>query len=161
MLGRTYEGQDCSAARALELVGERWSLLIIRDAMFAGVTRFRDFQRRLGVASNTLKSRLDSFVASGLMERRRYSDSPELHEYLLTDKGLDLQGVIVALLRWGDRWAAPDGPPAIYEHKTCGGRVDQQIHCMACGETLSPGEVQTRRAGTTAERHAELSSPVS
>ena len=101
MLGRTYDTQNCSAARALELVGERWSLLIIRDALFAGHARFGDFQRSLGVASNILTARLDSFVAAGLMERRRYSEHPEHYEYLLTGKGRDLAPVIVALTRLG------------------------------------------------------------
>ena len=100
MLGRTYDTQNCSAARALELVGERWSLLIIRDALFAGHARFGDFQRSLGVASNILTARLDSFVAAGLMERRRYSEHPEHYEYLLTGKGRDLAPVIVALTAW-------------------------------------------------------------
>src|SRR3954447_17797158 len=98
MLGKTYSDQNCSAARALELVGERWSLLIIRDALFRGVTRFADFQRNLGVASNILASRLNDFVAADLMERRVTSTH---HDYLLTDKGRDLQPVIVALTHWG------------------------------------------------------------
>src|SRR5712691_11016406 len=94
MLKRTYDGQNCSAARALELVGERWSLLIMRDALFAGHTRFGDFQRSLGVAPNILTARLGGFVAAGLMERRRYSEHPEHYEYLLTGKGRDLAPVI-------------------------------------------------------------------
>src|SRR5450755_1606952 len=107
MLGRTYEGQNCSAARALEVAGERWSLLVIRDALFRGITRFSDFQRSLGVAPNILATRLDSFVGAGLMELRQYSERPPQHEYLLTGKGRDLGPVIIALTAWGDRWAAP------------------------------------------------------
>lgn len=144
MLGRTYDDQNCSAARALELAGERWSLLVLRDAVFAGVTRFRDFQRRLGLAHNILATRLDSFVIAGLMERRRYSDKPEHHEYLLTDKGLDLVRVIIALTAWGDRWAAPAGPPVIYEHGGCGGVIHQQLRCSICGEVNNAAEVETR-----------------
>jgi DNA-binding HxlR family transcriptional regulator len=144
MLGRTYEGQNCSAARALEVVGERWSILIVRDALFAGTTRFGDFQQRLGMASNILKARLDGFVAAGVMERHRYSNHPDHYEYLLTDQGRDLQPVIIALTAWGDRWAAPDGPPVRYEHTVCGGPVEHQIRCAACGEVHQAAEVRTR-----------------
>jgi DNA-binding HxlR family transcriptional regulator len=136
MLGRSYDTQNCSAARTLELVGERWSLLIIRDALFRGTTRFADFRRSLGVAPNILTARLDSFVAAGLMQRRRYSEHPEHYEYLLTGKGRDLAPVIVALTAWGDRHAAPDGPPIIYQHTACGSEIRQQIHCAACDEQV-------------------------
>src|SRR3954462_6193414 len=107
MLGKTYENQVCSIARALEVVGERWSLLIIRNALFAGSTRYSDFQRSLGIATNVLKSRLDGFVDAGIMRRQQYSDQPELYEYLLTEKGRDLAPALIALTQWGDRWAAP------------------------------------------------------
>jgi DNA-binding HxlR family transcriptional regulator len=144
MLGRTYEGQNCSAARALEIVGERWSLLIIRDAMFAGVTRFGDFQQRLGVATNILKNRLDRFGEAGLMERRLVAGRPSHFEYRLTDKGMDLQPVIIALTAWGDRWEAPDGPPIRYTHSACGGPVQQQTRCADCGELHGASEVVVR-----------------
>ena len=106
MLGRTYENENCSAARALEVVGERWSLLIVRDAMLRGTTKFSEFQRNLGLAPNILASRLDAFVQVGLMRARRYSEHPDHREYVLTRKGLDLQPLIIALTAWGDRWAA-------------------------------------------------------
>src|ERR1051325_9382667 len=106
MLGRLYGTQDCSAARALELVGERWSLLIVRDAIFRGTTRFSDFQRGLGLARNILAARLDRFVEAGLMERRDSAAGSPHQEYVLTEKGRDLQPVIIALTHWGDRWAA-------------------------------------------------------
>jgi DNA-binding HxlR family transcriptional regulator len=138
MLGKTYSDQNCSAARALELVGERWSLLIIRDALFRGVTRFADFQRNLGVASNILASRLNDFVAADLMERRLTSTH---HDYLLTDKGRDLQPVIVALTHWGDRWAAPDGPPIVFEHADCCGRIEQHLSCTICGDIENKAEI--------------------
>jgi DNA-binding HxlR family transcriptional regulator len=143
MLGRTYDTQNCSAARALELVGERWSLLIIRDALF-GHTRFGDFQRSLGMAPNILAARLDSFVAAGLMERQRYSEHPQHYEYLLTSKGRDLAPVIVALTAWGDQHAAPDGPPIIYEHTACGSQIHQQIHCAACDEQVRNTDIGIR-----------------
>ena len=144
MLGRTYDRENCSAARTLELVGERWSLLIIRDAMFAGSTRFTEFQRTLGIAPNILSSRLDRFVAAGLMQTRPLTGDHETRQYVLTRKGLDLQPVIVALTAWGDRWAAPQGPPIIYQHQGCGGRVHQRLRCEGCGAALVPGQVSTR-----------------
>jgi DNA-binding HxlR family transcriptional regulator len=143
MLGKTYESQVCSAARALELVGERWSLLIIRNALFAGATRFNDFLR-LGIATNILKSRLDGFVGAGIMQRRSYSRNPEHYEYLLTEKGRELASVIVALTEWGDRWAAPDGPPVLYVHSVCGGPITQQTTCANCGRLRDREEVHVR-----------------
>jgi DNA-binding HxlR family transcriptional regulator len=144
MLGRTYEGQNCSAARALELVGERWSLLIIRDAIFGGTTRFADFQRGLGLARNILAARLDRFVEEGIMERRLYSERPPHYEYVLTEKGRDLQPVVLALTRWGDRWAAPAGPPVLFEHSDCGGHLEQQLVCSACAATATGEQVASR-----------------
>jgi DNA-binding HxlR family transcriptional regulator len=143
MLGRTYDGQVCSAARALEVAGERWSLLIIRDALFAGSRRFNDF-RSLGIATNILKSRLDGFVAAGLMERRNYSKSSEQYEYLLTQKGRDLAPVIIALTEWGDRWDAPCGPPILYRHAVCDGDITLQTSCANCGAVDNPAEVQVQ-----------------
>lgn len=143
MLGKTYDSQICSIARALEVAGERWSLLIVRDALFAGVTRFGDFQHNLGVATNVLASRLDAFVAEGIMERRRYCERPEQYEYLLTDKGRDLGPALIALTAWGDRWASPDGPPILYRHATCGHEIRQQTICTSCG-TVDCSEVMVR-----------------
>jgi len=143
MLGKTYESQVCSAARALELVGERWSLLIIRDALFAGATRFNDFLT-LGIATNILKNRLNGFVDAGIMERRIYSRNPDHHDYLLTDKGRELAPAIVSLTEWGDRWAAPDGAPILYVHSVCGGPITQQTTCANCGQVHDLTEVQVR-----------------
>ncbi|HEX3680455.1 MAG TPA: helix-turn-helix domain-containing protein [Galbitalea sp.] len=133
MLGHTYDNQICSIARALEVFGERWSLLIIRDAVFAGVTRFGDIQHNLGIATNVLASRLDAFIEAGIMQRCRYSEHPEQYEYVLTEKGRDLAPALIALTSWGDRWAAEDGPPIVYHHAVCGGPIEQQILCANCG----------------------------
>lgn len=143
MLGRTYERENCSAARALEIVGERWSLLIIRNAMFAGQTRFSEFQRSLGIAPNILTSRLERFVEAGLMQTRSRTRSGD-GEYVLTSKGLDLQPVIIALTEWGDRWAAPQGPPVIYQHEGCGGRAHEHLRCDDCNASLTSTQVTTR-----------------
>src|SRR5216110_2944052 len=107
MLGNTYDSQVCSIARALELVGERWSLLILRNALFAGSTRYGEFHRSLGIATNILQNRLDGLVAAGIMERRPSLAQPELFEYVLTAKGRDFAPALIALTEWGDRWAAP------------------------------------------------------
>jgi DNA-binding HxlR family transcriptional regulator len=141
MLGKTYDSEVCSIARALEVVGERWSVLIVRNALFAGSTRFTDFQRSLGIAPNILKTRLDGFVDAGIMRRQQYSEQPELYEYLLTDKGRDLAPALIALTEWGDRWAAPDGPPILYRHSTCSSPVSHEVVCGTCGRVADPAEV--------------------
>lgn len=146
MLGRTYDTQVCSIARALEIVGERWSLLIVRDALFAGVTRFTDHQHNLGIAPNVLKSRLDTLLDAGLMERRLYSENPEQYEYLLTAKGRDLAPALIALTEWGDRWASPGEPPILYRHNACGAEVHQELVCDECGR-IGPGDVAVRPGG--------------
>ncbi|WP_051179583.1 winged helix-turn-helix transcriptional regulator [Nocardia concava] len=142
MLGRMYEGEVCSAARTLELVGERWSLLIVRNAMFAGMTRFTEFQRALGIAPNILTKRLAEFVEAGIFEQRTGTGHTE---YLLTAKGLDLKPVILALTAWGDRWAAPDGPPVTYRHTGCGGEVGVRLDCSN-GHTPDVTEVSAEIA---------------
>jgi len=141
VLGRTYDRENCSAARALEIVGERWSLLIIRNAMFAGATRFTEFQRGLGVAPNILSSRLELLVEAGLMQRHMSGPGDSPH-YVLTSKGLDLQPVIISLSAWGDRWAAPDGPPILYVHDRCGGAIRQELRCGVCGAAPEPAQVK-------------------
>lgn len=142
MLGKTYDSQVCSIARALEVIGERWSLLIVRDAVFGGATRYSDFQRRLGIATNILKARLDGLVEAGIMRRHRYSEQPELYEYLLTDKGRALAPALVALTEWGDQWATDGEPPILYVHSVCGAGVTQQTVCAHCGRVADPAEIQ-------------------
>jgi DNA-binding HxlR family transcriptional regulator len=101
---------NCSIAQTLDVVGDPWTLLIVRDALF-GTTRFDDFRRSLGIPRATLASRLDTLVEHGVMERRRYQERPERHEYVLTDKGRDLRRVMISLLQWGDTWSDLDPPP--------------------------------------------------
>jgi DNA-binding HxlR family transcriptional regulator len=140
VLGKDYANQNCSIAGALELVGERWTLLILRDA-FLGVRRFDEFQRNLGVARNVLQSRLERLVAEGIVRRERYQERPERFEYRLTRKGVDLWPVLVALMKWGDRYTAPNGPPVIMRHVGCGGgEVDDRRMCTACGKLLEAHE---------------------
>src|SRR5271154_2272724 len=125
MLGHLYENQDCSAARTLELVGERWSLLILRDAMFRKYTRFSQFQKSVGLTTNILAKRLEGFVATGIMERRQPSASSEQAEYRLTQKGLELKPVIVALAEWGDKWVQPG--PVVFQNEANGQPVALQL----------------------------------
>jgi DNA-binding HxlR family transcriptional regulator len=143
VLGRTYDTQICSAARALEVVGDRWSLLIVRDALFSGATRFSEFERSLGIAPNVLARRLQSFVETGIMEGRSGPGEETSPRYWLTEKGRDLAGVVVALTAWGDRWAAPNGPPVVFHHHGCGGTVGQELTCSQC-ERVTASELEAR-----------------
>ena len=131
MLNHDYPGQVCSIAESLEVIGERWSLLIVRDVM-NGNRRFGEIQSSLGVARNVLSARLQRLVEEGILERRPYQQSPERFEYFLTEKGLDLWPALIALLHWGDRYSSsPDGPPKMIVHKECGGRVSDRGICEA------------------------------
>lgn len=141
MLGRTYDNQVCSVARTLELVGERWTLLIIRDA-FLGVRRFGDFADRLGIARNVLQDRLGRLVDAGILERVPYQDRPVRHEYRLTDMGRDLWPSIEALRQFGDAHLAPEGPPMLVRHRGCGGDLDDRRRCTRCGADLELGDVE-------------------
>jgi DNA-binding HxlR family transcriptional regulator len=154
MLPADYESQNCSIARALELVGERWTILILRDA-FLGTRRFDEFQRSLGIARNVLQARLERLVEAGILCRVQYQERPRRFEYRLTAKGVDLWPVIVALLKWGDRHAAPAGPPMLIEHKGCGGEIDDRRRCLRCGAELEAWDAAPRpgpghRAGPVA-----------
>ena len=144
MLGNDYSGQVCSIAAALEVVGERWSLLIVRDVML-GLRRFDEIQADLGVARNVLQTRLTRLVEQGVLERRLYQERPPRHEYWLTEKGLDLWPTVVALMQWGDAHAAPAaGPPTVIEHRGCGGAVDEHRICGTCGARLAARDVVAR-----------------
>jgi DNA-binding HxlR family transcriptional regulator len=137
MLGNEYTSQTCSIASALEVVGERWSLLIVRNLML-GLRRFDEIQENLGVARNVLQTRLTRLIEQGVIEKRLYQERPPRYEYRLTEKGLDLWPAIVALMNWGDRHAAtPAGPPVLLEHRGCGGAIDEHRICKRCGERLS------------------------
>ena len=136
----SFEDMNCSVAQCLEVVGEWWSLLVVRDAFF-GVRRFDDFQARLGISRNILNQRLTKLVDDGVLERVPYQDNPPRSNYRLTEKGRDLWHVLTAMRQWGDRWAAPDGPPLKMRHTTCGRVVKAVAVCSHCGEPLSPRSV--------------------
>jgi DNA-binding HxlR family transcriptional regulator len=132
MLGRTYDAQICSVAGTLELVGERWTLLIVRDAF-------------MGAARNVLSNRLSTLIEDGILRRVPYQEHPARYEYRLTDKGLDLWPVIVALVQFGDRHIYPGRAPVLLVHKGCGGAVSDHRMCETCGAKLGPRDVEARR----------------
>ena len=117
--------------------------MIVREA-FLGTRRFDQFQERLGVARNVLQARLERLIEAGIMRRELYQERPPRHEYRLTSKGVDLWPVVVSLLKWGDRYAAPAGPPVVLEHKGCGGELDDRRRCLRCGADLEPADVHAR-----------------
>jgi len=144
MLGRTYDDQVCSIARALEVLGERWTLLVVRDVLL-GIRRFGDFQHSLGIARNVLTDRLNRLVDAGVLERVPYQDRPVRHEYQLTDMGRELAVPVIALMHWGDRHlAGRGGPPRLTRHLGCGGALHSTLVCATCGESVPGTEIDVR-----------------
>jgi DNA-binding HxlR family transcriptional regulator len=132
---------DCSVAQCLEVVGEWWSMLIIRDA-FLGVTRFDEFQRRLGISRNILRDRLRKLVDSGILSRAPYCEHPPRFEYRLTERGRDLWPVLTAMRQWGDTHAAPFGAPMLMVPTSCGSVGEAHLVCDSCGERISSRDVR-------------------
>jgi DNA-binding HxlR family transcriptional regulator len=156
MLRNDYESQSCSIAGALEVVGERWSLLIVRDVLL-GLRRFDELQAHLGIARNVLQTRLRRLQEHGVIERLPYQQHPVRHEYRLTEKGLDLWPTIVALMKWGDRYATPEGGPAVViEHRGCGGAVDEHRICERCGAKLKVRDAVGRPGPGASPNHPLL-----
>lgn len=141
MRRKSFEGMNCSVAQCLEVVGEWWTMLIVREAVI-GVARFDDFQSRLGIARNVLTQRLDHLVGHGILIRVPYQEHPPRHEYRLTEKGRDLWPVLIAMRQWGDRWMAPEGPPIQMIHKGCGNLATAVLTCSACGEPVRAGDMR-------------------
>lgn len=144
---------NCSVARTLSVVGERWTMLIMREA-FLGRRRFDDFQRNTGIARNILAARLRALVRHGIFERAKSGDAGH-PEYRLTKKGLDLYPILVAMMRWGDTWlAGEDGPPMTLVHRTCGAKTYPTTVCSECGGVLAPREMLAipRRQSSSSRR---------
>ena len=141
MLRRDYDDQNCSIARALEIVGERWTLLIVRDALL-GRTRFEQFQQSLGVARNVLTDRLNRLVDAGILERVRYSERPERYEYRLTEKGRDLRVALAGLRQWGDAYVSPK-PPTLHRRRSDGAPVVAALVPEGDPGILRPDEVES------------------
>ncbi len=131
--------ENCPVARALSVVGDRWTLLILREA-FRRIRRFEEFQAKLGVTRPVLAERLRKLTESGVLERRLYQERPPRHEYRLTEKGKALNSVLMALLVWGDQHMRAEGEPSFMqlEHRACGHVMTPQMVCSECGEALTP-----------------------
>jgi DNA-binding HxlR family transcriptional regulator len=149
----------CSIARSLDVVGEPWTPLIIRD-LWLGRHKFDDIQRNLNISRKVLTERLKTLVEAGVVERRPYQRDPERYDYLLTDKGQELMNVLLALMAWGDRWVSGDGgEPMLIRHKACGKRAHAVVTCSTCGEPLhaqdtgiAPGPAARQGWGTPWEK---------
>jgi DNA-binding HxlR family transcriptional regulator len=138
----SFEDMNCSIARSLEVIGEWWTLLILRDAFF-GITRFDDFQARLGIARNILTKRLDTLIDHGVLEPRCYDEARGRNDYVLTDKGRALWPVLVTIRQWGDEWLLGAGnEPVRMLHTTCGAQTTAVLTCDHCGERLAGREVR-------------------
>lgn len=136
--------QPCSISRALAVIGDRWTLMILRDC-FLGVRRFEAYQRRLGISRTIVTDRLRGLVEEGLLRREVYQHNPVRHEYRLTAKGLDLHPVIMAIAHFGDAYYAGDaGPPVLRRHKACGHDFHPVQVCSQCGETVTARQVEAR-----------------
>jgi DNA-binding HxlR family transcriptional regulator len=145
-LGKDYEGQDCALARALELLGERWTLLVVRDA-FYGVTRYSDFAAHFDIPRAVLSDRLRTLTSAGVFARHRYMQSPPRDEYVLTEMGKELWPVVYTLWEWGGRYLSPGGPSRIYVHASCGARLDDVGMCPDCGGgRIRPEDIEMRPA---------------
>jgi DNA-binding HxlR family transcriptional regulator len=147
MRRRTLDRMDCSIAKALDIVGDPWTMLILRDALL-GVRRFDVFSTRLGIPRATLSARLDHLCQRGVLEQRRYQDRPERMEYVLTAKGRALQPVLVTLMQWGDRWVRDDDPPTTIVDGDTGTAVDPVLVDRGRGIPLEDLRLQARGAVT-------------
>ncbi|OYU69101.1 MAG: transcriptional regulator [Alphaproteobacteria bacterium PA2] len=136
--------QPCSVARTAAVIGDRWTLLILRDC-FLGVKRFADFQARLGIARSIVTARLNLLVEEGVLVRQPYQALPARYEYRLTDKGMDLHDIVLAIVAWGDRWqSGPEGPPYWRRHKACGCDFRPMTVCSVCSEVVTARDVEIR-----------------
>ncbi len=134
---------DCSIAATLSIVGDRWTVLVLRD-VFRGVHRFSEIQADLGIAKNLLADRLGKLVDHGVLEKVEYQSRPVRHEYRLTAKGADLSASLIALMGWGDRWYADGSPPTVLVHEPCATPLVQRVECPTCDADVSPGQIRSR-----------------
>lgn len=150
----SLEEENCSLARTVAVIGDRWTLLILREC-FLRVRRFDEFQQNLGITRHLLAERLKKLVRFGILRRTPYLESPKRYEYILTQKGLDLHPVLMTIVHWGDVHMVDErGRPLLHEHKTCGHTFDPVLVCSECGEPLTAKEVHTH-AGPGAAPNAE------
>ena len=141
MAASTFSDLDCSIARTLEIVGSRWTLLVLRD-LFGGITRFDAIQADLGISRKVLAERLASLEEDGVVERQTYQHNPPRYDYVLTRKGSELGSVLLAMIAWGDRWrSGAEGPPLLFRHEECGRITHAVAACSECGEPLERGNI--------------------
>ncbi|MGE3477820.1 MAG: winged helix-turn-helix transcriptional regulator [Rhodospirillaceae bacterium] len=145
----------CPIARSLAVVGDRWTVLILRE-LFLGARRFEDFQTQTGMSSHLLSTRLKRLERDGIVKRRKYSKHPPRHEYRLTDKGLDLYPMLLSLKNWGEKWGNLEkraDPALVITHRGCGKRTGLKVRCQSCGEPFGARDALVK-LGTafTAER---------
>lgn len=138
----SFEDMTCSIARTLEVIGDWWTPLILRDVSL-GITRFDTIQRNLGISRKVLSERLTTLVDQGILQRASYQERPSRYDYFLTEKGADLTLVLLAMQSWGDRWVFEEsGPPMLFRHVPCGAITSPVSCCSECGERLSPAAVE-------------------
>lgn len=137
---RPFEGQNCSIAAAAAVIGERWTLLVLREILL-GRRRFAEIRRNTGIATNILADRLETLTDHGIVERR---EAGEGHEYAPTQLAIDANPVLVALMQWGDRYMAPHGAPRVLVHSACGHGADPALVCAHCHEPIDPRELRVR-----------------
>ncbi len=136
MRWQDIDSQTCSVARSTALFGDRWTLLILRD-IFMRIRRFSDLQRSLGITKHRLSDRLIRLVDAGILYKDLYDESQKRYEYKLTEKGLDLHPILIAITQWGDKWESDeDGTPIEYIHKSCGQKTKPKMTCQCCGEEV-------------------------
>jgi len=135
--------QACSIASTVDVIGDRWSLLVLRN-IFRGRRRFSEIQTDLGIAKNLLAGRLTKLLDHGVIERVPYQERPTRYDYRLTPKGADLSTALIALMGWGDRWYADGGAPTILIHESCGEPLKQSVRCTRCDQTVTPGNIASR-----------------
>jgi len=151
--------RPCSIQSSLDILGDRWTILIMRDA-FRGVRRFDDFRRDLHIARPVLTERLKRLVEAGVLERRQYCERPPRFEYRLTPMGAALSPTLVALMRWGDDWlSADDGPPTVLVHEACGEPLDQVFVCWHCDQTFTHFHIASRPGDHYTEPHTTTGTP--
>jgi len=138
--------ETCSVARSVAVIGDRWTLMILRD-LFLGVRRFEAFERRLGISRSIIADRLKKLTDEGVLRREAYQENPLRHEYRLTEKGLALHPVIMAIVHWGDvHYAGEAGAPLIHRHKACGCDFAPVTTCSECGDPVTARDVEVRAA---------------
>jgi DNA-binding HxlR family transcriptional regulator len=149
---KDFPRDNCSVASTLGVIGERWTMHVLREA-FLGVRRFEDFRRNIGVARNILSDRLNTLVAEGILRRELYSERPPRYEYRLTRKGVDLYGILIELMKWGNRWAPkPDGPALVLRHRDCGSVMEPVQACPDCGKPVHAWDVEALPGPATTGR---------